>query len=713
VKTESLRRRAGSGPVGRVDGNTAAGGPESVLPEAVPAGSTAPDDAGGMRALLAISRDAVLVVRRADRRILEVSPSAEQIYGLRAEALRTLSYGDLVTSQAGVDDIFVHHREHVPLRYHRRADGSRFPVEMRIHWTAGTADMGELGYFRVRDLSRMEQEERQLRAARAGYQAIFRAAPFPVLLLDRRGAVSDANEAALALYVHSAASLVGMPVSALLRRPADTRDWFRRPHSSLTAQWHRRSDGQMFLADVEVSIVCFSAEVHAIVVVHDTTEAHNLMERLRASEARWRFAIEGHGDVLWEWDLQQHRFQLSRALPYFPEGDAQVLDEDPEHWGARVHPVDRSRFRRDLVAHLKGETPLVDSEVRLMVPGGAQRWVWLRGRVLERDATGRALRLLGSVRDIHDSRQQAEELVRWREQVLHTSRVTSMGEMAATLAHELNQPLTAIRNFSAAALRQMEAQLSAPAPAPAFAPGPAPEAGAAQRPAGLRLAVELIAEEAMRAGRILHHIHNFARKGSLHLELLSLNDLVAGFQRFAEMQAGRAGVHIELELTVGLPKVQVDPVLIEQLLFNLVRNGVEAMGVVPVPEPGVPPPPPLSLPAQEDLRIEIATAPGQPGEVELQVLDRGRGLPDDRVQDIYAPFVSNKSGGLGMGLAICRSIVESHHGRLWATPRPGGGTVFHVGLPVPRAEPVSTSSSHEAEHASSPTAAQTARVRRR
>jgi signal transduction histidine kinase len=113
------------------------------------------------------------------------------------------------------------------------------------------------------------------------------------------------------------------------------------------------------------------------------------------------------------------------------------------------------------------------------------------------------------------------------------------------------------------------------------------------------------------------------------------------------------------------------------------------------------------------LRIEIATAPGQPGEVELQVLDRGRGLPDDRVQDIYAPFVSNKSGGLGMGLAICRSIVESHHGRLWATPRPGGGTVFHVGLPVPRAEPVSTSSSHEAEHASSPTAAQTARVRRR
>lgn len=649
--------------------------------------------------MLAISRDAVLVVRRADRRILEVSPSAEQIYGLRAEALRTLAYGDLVTSQAAVDDIFLHHREHVPLRYHRRADGSRFPVEMRIHWTAGTAEQGELGYFRVRDLSRLEQEERQLRAARAGYQAIFRAAPFPVLLLDRRGAVSDANEAALALYAHSAASLIGTPVSALLRRPADTRDWFRHPHSSLTAQWHRRSDGQMFLADVEVSIVCFSAEVHAIVVVHDTTESHTLMERLRASEARWRFAIEGHGDVLWEWDLQQKRFQLSRPLAFLPEGEDQVLDEDPDHWGERVHAADRQRFRRALVAHLKGQTALVDAEVRLLVPGGAQHWVWLRGRVLERDAKGRALRLLGSVRDIHDSRQQAEELVRWREQVLHTSRVTSMGEMAATLAHELNQPLTAIRNFSAAALRQMEVQPAAPTS----------EGGAAPRPAGLRRAIELIAEEAMRAGRILHHIHNFARKGSLHLELLSLNDLVAGFQRFAEMQAGRAGVHIELELSLGLPRVQVDPVLIEQLLFNLVRNGVEAMGVVPVPEPGAPQP----APPPGDLRIEIATAPGVPGEVELQVLDRGRGLPDDRVQDIYAPFVSNKSGGLGMGLAICRSIVESHHGRLWATPRPGGGTVFHVGLPVPRVEPVSTPANQEAEHAATQSPAPTARVRRR
>lgn len=672
---------------------------ETALTAAAPAGSAAPDDAGGLRALLAVSRDAVLVVRRADRRVLEVSPSAEQIYGLRAEALRTLSYGDLVTSQAGVDDIFVHHREHVPLRYHRRADGSRFPVEMRIHWTAGTADQGELGYFRVRDLSRLEQEERQLRAARAGYQAIFRAAPFPVLLLDRRGAISDANEAALALYVHSAASLIGTPVSALLRRPADTRDWFRHPHSSLTAQWHRRSDGQMFLADVEVSIVCFSAEVHAIVVVHDTTESHTLMERLRASEARWRFAIEGHGDVLWEWDLQQQRFQLSRPLPFLPDRGDPILDEDPDHWGERVHPADRQRFRRALVAHLKGQTELVDAEVRLLLPGGAQRWVWLRGRVLERDATGRALRLLGSVRDIHDSRQQAEELVRWREQVLHTSRVTSMGEMAATLAHELNQPLTAIRNFSAAALRQMEVQPVVPTS----------EGGAAPRPAGLRRAIELIAEEAMRAGRILHHIHNFARKGSLHLELLSLNDLVAGFQRFAEMQAGRAGVHIELELSLGLPRVQVDPVLIEQLLFNLVRNGVEAMGVVPVPEPGAPPP----APPPGDLRIEIATAPGAPGEVELLVLDRGHGLPDDRVQDIYAPFVSNKAGGLGMGLAICRSIVESHHGRLWATPRPGGGTVFHVGLPVPRAEPVSTPSNHEAEHVAPQSPAPTARVRRR
>jgi PAS domain S-box-containing protein len=647
MKVEAARRRLPSGPSSA---------------EVAPAAQSSRLDAGAVRALLALSSDAVLVVQHRDRRILEVSPSAERLYGQRAESMRGRPYADVVADTAAVDDLFERHREHVPLRYHQRSDGSRFPVELHIHWSEGEAGGSELGYLRVQDLSLREAEERKLKAAQASYQAIFRASPFPLLLLDRRGCVSDANEAALALYRHSAASMLGLPVASLLKDARGTRSWFRAPHFSASGQVHLRGDSDTFLADVEVSSVRLSDKVHAIVVVRDVTESLALLERLRNSEARWRFAIEGHGDLLWEWDLVEHRFQISGNLPIFSHQPDLIRDHDPAIWGERVHPADRGRLRRAFIDHFKGVTPLIDVEVRLCVAQEPDRWVWLRGRVVEHGSSGRALRLLGSVRDVHDQKQQAEELARWREQVLHTSRVTGMGEMAATLAHELNQPLTSIRNFSAAALRQLDVVL--------------PTRVSGEAPSSLRRAVQLIADEAMRAGRILHHIHSFARKGSRRQELVSLNDLVAGFQRFAEMQASRAGVQIDLKLSVGLPRVRVDPVLIEQLLFNLVRNGVEAMTVVPArrnPDQVVP---------AEGQRIEIATAQGLPGEVELRVADRGRGLPQERVENIYAPFVSSKPDGMGMGLAICRSIVESHHGRLWATPRPGGGTVFHVGLPA-------------------------------
>lgn len=620
-----------------------------------------PVDTAGMQALLAVSRDALLLVRHADRRIVAASPSAERLYGMRTDTLCRQRYDDLVTDPGAADDLFERHREHVPLRYHRRADGSRFPVEIAIHWTPGPPDEGgELGYFRVHDLSRSEEDERRLRAAQAGYQAIFRAAPFPVLLLDRRGSVTDANEAALALYRHSSATLIGQPVSQLLQDGRSALRWYRAAHSRLPPALHRRCDGSTFLAEVEVSLLRQSAQVHAVAVVHDVTEAHDLLERVRASEARWRFALEGHGDVLWEWDLPRQRMQVSGELGEAAASPPGLLDVSPQQWFDRLNPTDRPRVYRALQAHLRGETPQVDVEARLQTRRQGERWVWLRGRVLERADDGRALRLLGSARDIHEHKQLAEELTRWREQVLHTSRITSMGEMAATLAHELNQPLTAIRNFSAAALRRLDA------------------AGGQLDPQALRPALQPIADEAMRAGRILHHIHAFARKGRVQFETLSINELVAGFQRFAEMQAGRAGVHIDLALTTGLPPVQADRVLTEQLLFNLVRNGFEAMGVVTVPPPGEPPPPPPDA----ELRITIGTALGDDGQVQVSVADRGRGLPADLQGDIYAPFVSSKRDGLGMGLAICRSIVESHHGHLWASPNPGGGSVFHFSLPA-------------------------------
>ena len=631
-------------------------------------------------ALLAISRDVVLVVRHADHAILGASPVAERVYGLTAEVLRTMRYDDLVTDRSAVDEIFARYREHVPLRYHRRADGSRFPVEMTIHWLEGDAGAGddEQGYFRICDLTEVELEERRLRAAEDSYRAIFHAAPFPILLLDRRGMVAAANDAALALYRGSEATLVGRPVARLLQDERLARRYFRSARWQVSGQWHRRCDGELFLADVFVSVVRLPGEAQAVMVVRDITEERALVDRVQASEARWRFALEGHGDALWEWDLARGSFHVSRQLSEqigsFPPAPP---DAGTTYWSALVHPGDRARLDRDLLAHIKGETPLVDTEVRRRLRGGADHWFWLRGRVMERNEAGRALRLLGSVRDVQQQKQQAEELAHWREQVQHTARVTSMGEMAAALAHELNQPLTSIRNFSAAALRRLDHE-------------------GLRDLAELRRAVQLIADEAMRAGRIMQHIHNFIRKGQLRTEAVSINELITGFQRLADIQARRAEAVIDLDLTVGLPPVRVDRVLVEQLLLNLVRNGLDAMHTtLPTPE--------------RPRRIEISTALDAAGQVQVSVRDSGIGLPAHLVADLYTPFVSTKPDGLGMGLAICRSIVESHHGRLWAEANPPGGAVFHFTLPVA----VSAAIPQESVHAATPSPTKTPRVRRR
>lgn len=639
-------------------------------------------------ALLAISRDAVLVVRRADHAILGASPVAERVYGLTTEALRTMRYDDLVTDPSAVDDIFARYREHVPLRYHRRADGSRFPVEMTIHWLEGD---DEQGYFRISDLTGVELDERRLRAAEDTYRAIFHAAPFAILLLDRRGMVAAANDTAMALYRGSEATLVGRPVARLLQDERVARRYFRSARWQVSGQWHRRCDGELFLADVFVSLVRLPGEAQAVMIVRDITEERALLDRVQASEARWRFALEGHGDALWEWDLARGSFHVSRQISEqigsFPPAPP---DAGTTYWSSLVHPGDRARLDRDLLAHIKGETALVDTEVRLRLRSGTDHWFWLRGRVMERNESGRALRLLGSVRDVQQQKRQAEELAHWREQVQHTARVTSMGEMAAALAHELNQPLTSICNFSAAALRRLDHE-------------------GLRNLAELRRAVQLIADEAMRAGRIMQHIHNFIRKGQLRTEAVSINELITGFQRLADIQARRAEAVIDLDLTIGLPPVLVDRVLVEQLLLNLVRNGLDAMSASTS----------NSASGERLRRIEICTALDPSGQVQVSVRDSGVGLPEHLVADLYTPFVSTKPDGLGMGLAICRSIVESHHGRLWAESNPPGGAVFHFTLPVAVPAAVTATVPQETAHASipaparAPALAKTPRVRRR
>ncbi|MCC6656743.1 MAG: PAS domain S-box protein, partial [Rhodocyclaceae bacterium] len=235
-----------------------------------------------------------------------------------------------------------------------------------------------------------------------------------------------------------------------------------------------------------------------------------------------------------------------------------------------------------------------------------------------------------------------------QEQMLHHARLIAMGEMAAALAHELNQPLAAIANFSGVAERQL-----------------------AQVPPDLtraREVVDIINGQALRAGEIVWRIRDFARKQESRRETQDVNELVRAVVRLADIAARTREIVYAFDLTPGLPPVVVNRVQIEQVLLNLIRNGAEAMEDV-----------------AGEKRLEIASRLVEGGAaVQLSVRDHGCGLPDRIAVDLFTPFFTTKTEGMGMGLSISRGIVEAHGGRLWAAPNADAGTTFHLTLPVHR-----------------------------
>ncbi|NTV10347.1 MAG: PAS domain S-box protein [Zoogloea sp.] len=246
------------------------------------------------------------------------------------------------------------------------------------------------------------------------------------------------------------------------------------------------------------------------------------------------------------------------------------------------------------------------------------------------------------VRDAQALRQQAERELRQQRELIQAGRLMQIGEMASALAHELNQPLTAMRNFSALCLRRLDLGATADA---------------------LREPLQMIADQALRAGEIVHRMRTFVRRGTNRMVALDLKEVVEQAMRLTEFEAREHNVSIHLELADDLPAVRGDRIQLEQVFLNLAKNGIEAM---------------RDTPGERRLVIRAEAPAG--ADIHCSVLDVGAGLPAQVAGELFAPFVSTKVDGLGLGLAICRSIVENHGGRLWATPNGARGTAFHFTL---------------------------------
>lgn len=260
------------------------------------------------------------------------------------------------------------------------------------------------------------------------------------------------------------------------------------------------------------------------------------------------------------------------------------------------------------------------------------------------DSEGRHTGWMASVLDVTE-RKAAEELSRRHEEKLqHTARLITMGEMASTLAHELNQPLSAIASYAAGCLNRLSA---GDARAEELAP-----------PLGK------LAAQAQRAGQIIRRVHDFVRKSEPSAVPCRLDQIVEEAVGFLEPEARRRGIRVELRLGGKRPKVEADRVLIEQVILNLTRNAIEAMGQTP--------------PARRILHVILDR---DDGTARVRVVDHGSGIAPEVADNLFTPFFTTKETGMGMGLNICRSIVEAHRGHLWFEANPGGGSVFLFTLP--------------------------------
>jgi two-component system sensor histidine kinase DctS len=273
------------------------------------------------------------------------------------------------------------------------------------------------------------------------------------------------------------------------------------------------------------------------------------------------------------------------------------------------------------------------------------------------DGAGHHTGWMSSMLDITD-RKRAEDLARQQQEKLETSsRLATMGEISSMLAHELNQPLAAISSYTTGALNVLARAGDGAPPATPL------DAGM------LRRALEQANTQARRAGQIIRSVHEFVKKREPRREHVAIPELVEGIRALVELQARQSYVALQFEVPPGLPPVLADRLLLEQVLLNLTRNGIEAMqGIDP------------------ERRLLRIAAQARLGQVAVSVADNGHGIAPEVAERLFSPFFSTKAEGMGMGLSICRTAIEFHGGTLTHADNPGGGTVFTFTLQQVQAE---------------------------
>jgi PAS domain S-box-containing protein len=377
-------------------------------------------------------------------------------------------------------------------------------------------------------------------------------------------------------------------------------------------------------------------------------ERQRAQEILREREARINLAAESADLAFWViYPEQKTAWMSDKGRVIYGFDSDQRLNRDLIC--GRVHPDERAAVHAAF-DHACATHGVFESEHRLVLPYGKTRWVIVRGRCLQ-DEHGNLLELIGVTIDISAQKQADLQLQVQREEMSHLNRVALMGEMTASVAHELNQPLTAIGNNAAAARRFLERGMI--------------------DPELLRELLQDMVSDSQRAAEVIRGIRALVRKDTnVARSVLNLNALIADTLRLVSSDIVLRESVVTTEMDHHLPQVEAAPVQIQQVLLNLIVNALDAVEGLP--------------PAQRRITVTTRSLNGEAAEVSVR--DFGPGLPKDRPGKVFDHFFSTKQTGMGMGLTIVRSIVETHGGKITAENAPDRGACFTFHLPAVRGD---------------------------
>jgi PAS domain S-box-containing protein len=495
------------------------------------------------------------------------------------------------------------------------------------------------------DVTERKRAEEELRESETRFRTLLDQAADAIFVQDaEQGTIIDLNQQACASLGYTRQELIGKtPLIFDVDVDQAAMDAGERVFDR---HWHRRKDGSTFPVEVQNNQVSYGGRRFLMKVARDISDRLQAEEALRRSQSYLAEAQRLTHTGSWAYDTSrlevshwsEETFRIWGFDPQQPLPDRDVIVQ-------RVHPEDRYKAG-DLGLRAIRDRCDYDQEFRIMLPDGTLKHIHVVGHPVF-NARGELTELVGTHMDITERKRVEEERERLHQleaELAHIDRITTLGELAASLSHELKQPIAAALTNAGTCLRWLARK--------------EPDLTEA------REAVARMVEDCKRATDIINRLRSFYTKGApAERAPVDLNEVLNEMLAILRSEANRYSVAMRMELGSDLPLVRADRVQLQQVLMNLMLNGIEAMKETG----GV---------------LTIRSQVREDGQLMISVSDTGVGLPAGKAGQVFDAFFTTKRHGSGMGLAISRSLVESHGGRVWAESNPGGGAVFSFTLPV-------------------------------